>query len=102
VLNQIADLFEARTPELIQILSLENGKVHDEAAFEVGMIPSKFRYWAANVLTDYGRAMEVLPGHLSVVTRSAIGVAAIVAPFNSPLVLTVRSLAPALAAGVTR
>jgi betaine-aldehyde dehydrogenase len=36
VLNQIADHFEARTPELIQILSLENGKVHDEAAFEVG------------------------------------------------------------------
>jgi betaine-aldehyde dehydrogenase len=101
VLNQIADCFERRTPELIAILSLENGKIRDEAAFEVGMIPSKFRYWAANVLTEYGRAMEVLPGHLSVVTRSAIGVAGIVAPFNSPLVLTVRSLAPALAAGVT-
>jgi hypothetical protein len=35
VLNQIADHFEARTPELIQILSLDNGKVQDEAAFEV-------------------------------------------------------------------
>ncbi|MEP7039302.1 MAG: aldehyde dehydrogenase family protein [Acidobacteriota bacterium] len=101
VLNQIADRFEAKRDELIQILSLENGKVHDEAAFEVDMIPSKFRYWASVVLTNYGRAMEVLPGHLSVVTRSAIGVAGIIAPFNSPLVLTVRSLAPALAAGVT-
>ncbi len=101
VLNQIADRFEARAAELIDILSLENGKVYEEAAFEVNMIPSKFRYWAASVLTEYGRAMEVIPGHLSVVTRSAIGVAAIVAPFNSPLVLTVRSLAPALAAGVT-
>ena len=101
VLNQIADRFEARASELIEILSLENGKVRDEAAFEVNMIPSKFRFWAAHVLTDYGRAMEVEPGHLSFVTRSAIGVAAIVAPFNSPLVLTVRSLAPALAAGTT-
>ena len=101
VLNQIADRFEAQRDELIAILSLENGKVHDEAAFEVDMIPSKFRYWASVVLTDYGRAMEVQPGHLSVVTRSPIGVAGIVAPFNSPLVLTVRSLAPALAAGVT-
>ena len=96
VLNQIAARFEARAPELIEILSLENGKVHDEAAFEVNMIPSKFRYWASHVLTDYGRAMEVEPGHLSFVTRSAIGVVAVVAPFNSPLVLTVRSLAPAL------
>ena len=101
VINRIADCFEARRDDLIRILSLENGKVQSEAAFEVDMIPSKFRYWASVVLTDYGRAMEVLPGHLSVVTRSAIGVAGIIAPFNSPLVLTVRSLAPALAAGVT-
>jgi betaine-aldehyde dehydrogenase len=101
VLNQIADCFEARRDDLIEILSLENGKIRAEAAFEVEMIPNKFRYWASVVLTNYGRALEVLPGHLSIVTRSAIGVAGIVAPFNSPLVLTVRSLAPALAAGVT-
>ena len=101
VLNQIADRFEARRQDLIEILALENGKVKPEAAFEVDMIPSKFRYWASVVLTNYGRAMEVLPGRLSVVTRSAIGVAGVIAPFNSPLVLTVRSLAPALAAGTT-
>jgi betaine-aldehyde dehydrogenase len=101
VLNQIADRFEARRDDLIRILSLENGKVHAEAAFEVDMIPSKFRYWASFVLTSYGRALEVEPGHLSFVTRSPIGVAGVIAPFNSPLVLTVRSLAPALAAGVT-
>jgi betaine-aldehyde dehydrogenase len=101
VLNQIAERFEARRDDLIDILSLENGKVKAEAAFEVDMIAHKFRYWAAFVLTDYGRALEVEPGHLSVVTRSAIGVAGIIAPFNSPLVLTVRSLAPALAAGTT-
>ena len=101
VLNQIADRFEARRDDLIDILSLENGKVRPEAAFEVDMIPSKFRYWASVVLTNYGRAMEIAPGRLSFVTRSAIGVAGIIAPFNSPLVLTVRSLAPALAAGTT-
>jgi betaine-aldehyde dehydrogenase len=101
VLNQMADRFEARRDDLISILSLENGKVRAEAAFEVDMIPSKFRFWAAVVLTSYGRALEVLPGHLSLVTRSPIGVAGIIAPFNSPLVLTVRSLAPALSAGVT-
>ena len=44
VLNQVADRFENRREELIQILSLENGKVRGEAAFEVDMIPSKFRF----------------------------------------------------------
>jgi betaine-aldehyde dehydrogenase len=101
VLNQLADRFEARRNDLIEILALENGKIKPEAAFEVDMIPNKFRYWASVVLTNYGRAMEVAPGRMSFVTRSAIGVAGIIAPFNSPLVLTVRSLAPALAAGTT-
>jgi betaine-aldehyde dehydrogenase len=44
VLHQIADRFEARREDLISILSLENGKVHDDVAFEVDMIPSKFRF----------------------------------------------------------
>jgi len=35
------------------------------------MIPSKFRYWASVVLTNYGRATEVAPGRLSFMTRSA-------------------------------
>jgi betaine-aldehyde dehydrogenase len=101
VLNQIADRFEARREGLVDILALENGKIKSEAAFEVDMIPSKFRYWASVVLTNYGRAMEVGPSRFSLVTRSAIGVAGVIAPFNSPLVLTVRSLAPALAASTT-
>ena len=101
VLNQLADAFERGRKELVAILSLENGKVRAEAEFEVDMIPSKLRYWAAVVLTDYGRALEVKPGRFSMVTRSPIGVAAVVAPFNSPLILTIRSLAPALAAGTT-
>lgn len=101
VLNQLADRFEARRQDLIDILALENGKVKPEAAFEVDMVPSKLRFWASAVRTDYGRAAEVLPGHLSFVIRQPIGVAGVIAPFNSPIVLTIRSLAPALAAGTT-
>jgi len=101
VLNTMADRFEARSQDLIQLLATENGKVVAEATFEVTMVPSKLRYWAALVMTDYGRAAEVKPGHISMVIRQAIGVAGIIAPFNSPVILTVRSLAPALAAGTT-
>ena len=101
VLNQMADRFEARTEDLVEMLALENGKIVPEARFEVGMVPSKLRYWAAATLTEYGRAAEVQPGHTSVVLREPVGVAGIVAPWNSPVVLTIRSLAPALAAGTT-
>ncbi|AEI75684.1 hypothetical protein CNE_1c03170 [Cupriavidus necator N-1] len=65
------------------------------------MVPAKLRYYAGLALTEYGRAAEPRPGRLSLVLREPMGVAGIIAPWNSPVVLMVRSLAPALAAGCT-
>ena len=101
VLHQMADAFERNTEALVDILSTENGKVRGEAFFEVSMVPSKLRYYAALVRTEYGRAVEPRPGSLSVVIRQPMGVAGVIAPWNSPVVLMIRSLAPALAAGTT-
>ena len=100
-LNEMADRFEARTDDLVAILSLENGKIEAEARFEVGMVPSKLRFYAALALTEFGRAIETAPGRYSTTLRQAVGVAGIIAPWNSPVVLFIRSLAPALAAGCT-
>jgi betaine-aldehyde dehydrogenase len=101
VLNEMADRFESRSEDLINILCLENGKIKDEARFEVSMAPSKLRFYAALALSDFGRAMEVSPGRYSMTVREPLGVAGIIAPWNSPVVLFIRSLAPALAAGCT-
>lgn len=101
VLNQLADAYERHTDELVDLLALENGKIKPEARFEVEMVPHKLRYYAALTRTDYGHAVEAKPGSLSMVIRQAMGVAGVIAPWNSPVVLTIRSLAPALAAGCT-
>ncbi|MGY2440946.1 aldehyde dehydrogenase family protein [Pseudomonas sp. SDO52101_S400] len=101
VLLELADAFELNAAELIDTLALENGKIRPEAAFEVGMVPSKLRYYAALARTEYGRAAEPRPGRISLVIRQAVGVAGIIVPWNSPVVLMIRSLAPALAAGCT-
>jgi betaine-aldehyde dehydrogenase len=100
-LNEMADRFEARAEDLVEILALENGKIKPEARFEVSMVPSKLRFYAALSLTDFGRAMETSPGRYTTTLREASGVAGILAPWNSPVVLFIRSLAPALAAGCT-
>lgn len=100
-LNEMADAFERNTDALVDILSTENGKVRPEAMFEVAMVPSKLRYYASLVRTEYGRATEPKPGSLSMVLREPMGVAGIITPWNSPIVLMIRSLAPALAAGCT-
>src|SRR5580692_11651076 len=101
VLNQLAEAFESNTDSLIEILSTENGKVIAEATFEVTMVPSKLRYYAAAALLESGRAVTPKPGSISLILRQPMGVAGIIAPWNSPVVLTIRSLAPALAAGCT-
>jgi betaine-aldehyde dehydrogenase len=100
-LNEMADRFEVRSNELVEMLSLENGKVKPEAHFEVDMVPKKLRFAAALALTEFGRAIEVEPGRFSTVLKEPMGVAGIVAPWNSPVVLFIRSLGPALAAGCT-
>ncbi|MFJ7281262.1 aldehyde dehydrogenase family protein [Pseudomonas sp. NPDC099000] len=101
VLLELADAFERNADELIDTLALENGKIRPEAEFEVGMVPSKLRYYAAQARAEYGRAAEPKPGRISLVIRQAVGVAGIIVPWNSPVVLMIRSLAPALAAGCT-
>src|SRR3954462_3089067 len=100
-LLQMADLLERRRDRFVQGLAQENGKPLAEAGFEIDLTIPKLRYAAALALTDSGRAAEVSPGLYGQTLRQAAGVAGIIVPWNSPVVLVVRSLAPALAAGCT-
>jgi betaine-aldehyde dehydrogenase len=100
-LLEMADRFEAHQTELIELVSLEVGKIVSEAAFEVSFAASALRYYAALVQTECGRASEWAPGRFSLLVREAIGVAGISVPWNAPVALLLRSLAPALAAGCT-
>lgn len=101
VLNAMAERFETFANDLAQLLSCEVGKILPHARFETATVPFNLRFNAALVLTDYGRAAEVGADSLSIVIRQPVGVAGIFAPWNAPLALGIRSLAPALAAGCT-
>ncbi|MGY2117464.1 aldehyde dehydrogenase family protein [Nocardia gipuzkoensis] len=97
----LAEAMTVRRDELVELLSRENGKKLADAAMEVdGSIP-KLRYNAALALTDSGRAAQPAPGMYSMALPQPIGVAAVIVPWNSPIILAVRSFAPALAAGCT-
>jgi betaine-aldehyde dehydrogenase len=101
VLNAMAARFEARAEELARRLATEVGKILPDARFEAGTVPPNLRFNAALALTEYGRAAEVGKESLSIVIRQPVGVAGIFAPWNAPIALGIRSLAPALAAGCT-
>ncbi|MCE7002042.1 aldehyde dehydrogenase family protein [Kibdelosporangium philippinense] len=101
VLNRMADRFEQRTDELVELLGRENGKTHDQGRLEVAFAPETLRFNAALALTDLGTNSQVTDGEFSLVVRQPMGVAGIIAPWNSPVALGIRSLGPALAAGCT-
>lgn len=99
VIERIAAKFDEYAERLIALLSLENGKVTPEATFEIRLCAPKLRYGAALARTLVGNAAVPRPGQMSLAMREAVGVVGIIVPWNSPVVLMVRSLAPALAAG---
>ncbi|MEW1649043.1 aldehyde dehydrogenase family protein [Streptomyces sp. NPDC091219] len=100
-LFEIADALEARRDEVVLALARENGKVLGEAGFEVDLAIPKLRYYAGLALCDLGSAAEVKPDLYSFSLRQPMGVASVIVPWNSPVVLAIRSFAPALAAGCT-
>src|SRR5271154_1018580 len=100
-LNEMADRFDAHAEELGTLVTKENGKKIAEGLFE-GTSPSPtLRHAAAQALTDTGISAEVAPGQWFSTYAEPAGVVGIIVPWNSPVALLIRSLAPALAAGNT-
>ncbi|HGN8625351.1 aldehyde dehydrogenase family protein [Pseudomonas aeruginosa] len=99
VLDKLADAFERNRDELIRTLYTENGKIQPDATFEVDLCAPSLRYFAGIARTESGRLVEPKPGRIALMMRQPLGIACVIAPWNSPVVLMVRSLAPALAAG---
>lgn len=101
VLLAIADRIDANHDTLVELLVAENGKTRALAAGEVATCSSEFRFYAGLSRTIFGRVTAVEPDSTLLLKREPIGVAGIIVPWNAPLILLVRSLAPALAAGCT-
>lgn len=100
-LSHLADAFVAHQDELAALISLENGKILPEATYETGTLSQTLRFQAGVANQTFGRTLEAKPGSLMMVLREPVGVVGHIVPWNSPAVLFIRSLAPALAAGTT-
>lgn len=101
LLLDFADRLERAGPEISGLLTAENGKLLRQSQLEVAIAVSELRYYAGLARNLFGRTIELAPGLHSLLQREAIGVAGIIVPWNAPVILLIRSLAPALAAGCT-
>ncbi|MFM9031706.1 MAG: aldehyde dehydrogenase family protein, partial [Opitutaceae bacterium] len=100
VLLRIAAEVERRKDEFARTITLENGKPLAQAAGEVAMTIDHLRWFAEEARRGYGRVIPPqADGKRHIVTKVPIGVSAAISPWNFPIVLGVRKVAPALAAG---
>jgi acyl-CoA reductase-like NAD-dependent aldehyde dehydrogenase len=74
----------------------ENGKKLSEGMLEAMFPGVTLRHTAGQALTDTGISAEVAPGLWFSTYGEPAGVVGIIVPWNSPVVLLIRSLAPAL------
>ncbi len=98
----VADGLRARGDDLARTITRENGKPLRESRGEVAVAIDHLRWFAEEARRAYGRIVpHQADGKRHLILRQPMGVAALIAPWNFPLVLSVRKAAPALAAGCT-
>ena len=104
LLLRLADLVERHADELAAIETLDNGMPFPAArAMGVGSAISAIRYNAGWPRRLTGESVPVsVPGQWhGYTTHEALGVAALIVPWNAPLAITANKLSAALAAGCT-
>jgi succinate-semialdehyde dehydrogenase / glutarate-semialdehyde dehydrogenase len=100
LLNKIAAEVERRRDEIARLMTTENGKPLAQSQGEIGMTIDHLRWFAEEGRRAYGRTIpHQVDGKRHLVVKTPIGVVAAIGPWNFPLVLGVRKVAPALAAG---
>ncbi len=99
-LSALADGLEARREEVMGWITREIGGTQVKAALEVQLVLGVLREAAVLPFMVEGRILpEDIPGKESRAYRQPVGVIALISPWNFPLQLTARTLAPALAVG---
>lgn len=99
VMHKAAQLLEAAPDRLAPWLVREAGSGQGKAAFEVGLVVAELQEAAATAAAPYGEVLRSAKPRLSIARYVPYGVVGVVSPFNFPAILSMRSVAPALALG---
>ncbi|MCH8869605.1 MAG: aldehyde dehydrogenase [Chloroflexi bacterium] len=101
IMWKMADLIEERADELGNLESISNGRPISETSSQMAVVASYFRYFAGFCDKIQGTTIPTSSSHLNYTTRVPLGVVGQLTPWNHPLMIASKKLAPALAAGCT-
>ncbi len=98
-LYRLAGLLEAQAEPFARLETLNVGKPLREARLDVGYVVRTLEYFAGAADKLEGETIAVPGPRFNYTLREPLGVTVHIAPWNYPLLLSIRSVAPALAAG---
>ncbi|CAG9956835.1 unnamed protein product [Clonostachys rosea f. rosea IK726] len=101
VLDKAADLLIARLDGLITLEVQQTGRAIREMKAQVPSLVRWFRYYAALLRTEERSVLPTSGKLHNWIDRIPLGVVVLITSFNHPLLIAVKKLAPALAAGNT-
>jgi succinate-semialdehyde dehydrogenase/glutarate-semialdehyde dehydrogenase len=102
VLKRTADLMRERADLIARTLTTEQGKPVPEAKAEVLHSADTFEWFAEEGKRAYGQVIpNSVPGKRHMTIKHPVGVVGAISPWNFPVTLQARKIAPALAAGCT-
>jgi succinate-semialdehyde dehydrogenase/glutarate-semialdehyde dehydrogenase len=102
ILRRWFDLVTAETESLAQLMTAEQGKPLAESRAEVAYGAAFIEWFAEEGKRAYGRTIPTTVASKRYITiKQPIGVVAAIAPWNFPIAMITRKVAPALASGCT-
>jgi acyl-CoA reductase-like NAD-dependent aldehyde dehydrogenase len=99
LLRALADIVRVRIGDLAAIESAVTGRPIREMRAQMSRIPEWLEYFAGIILGLEGESNRVKGGFLTYTAYQPYGVCALLTPWNHPILILVKKLAAALAAG---
>jgi phenylacetaldehyde dehydrogenase len=99
ILNRAAALLAERIDEYARLETLQIGRTLREMRAQLQRLPEWLEYFGALAQTHEGTSPDFGADHLNVVRRVPLGVIGLITPWNHPLLITMKKVSVALAAG---
>ncbi len=101
IFRRAAELLESASAEVKQRFVQETGSVPPKVDFEFGLAKGMLREAGALLTQPHGLLLPSTQNRMSIGRRIPHGVVGVISPFNAPMALSTRAVAPALALGNT-
>lgn len=99
ILNRCAGMLAEQIDDLARLETRQIGRPLREMRAQLRRLPEWLEYFGAVAQTAEGTSPDFGAGYVNVVHRMPLGVVGLITPWNHPLLITMKKLSAALAAG---